>query len=351
MRLISRVSIAALAAATLAPAYNAEGREPGSALVYPVHSSRNGFHTIVSVTNTKMDDSGGVFPIAGGTTDILYQYINVSEGSYDPAKLPTISCFKTDRVERLTRGDILAVATSWHNAAQQRGYLVVCAIDPTLFKTPWSWNYLIGSETVVTSMGGVYDINAIPFKAMAATRTATDSDADGLKDFDGTEYEKIPNRIYIDNFVAAANSSMSLINMSGGQQWTATALIDLWNDNEQQLSFSQTFKCWFEANLTDVDLNFSQNFLLNNTPNDPDELNIDNTPNALGQLQDLETGWAVIDGNGGAFSTQGFIADVPLLGSITSGPSFGIDGGRLMWESSDDNADLGQFFYQSPLTP
>ncbi len=347
MNAFSKFGTAALVASVLAPATLADGRNPGSVLVYPIHRSAlvgtpgGPFFTVVSVTNSN------VSPVSGAT-NVQFDYVNTVANPLD-SQLP-LDCFLVDRVEMLTPADTLSVLTNCHNAAGgQEGYLVVTAQNPSFFKTAWSFNHLLGSELVVTSLGGVYSINAIPFSALAAQGLATDDvanggDGDGQLDFDGNEYEGIPDTLYIDSFIALAGSSLTLINMTGGTQFTALVKFDIFNDNEFPLSATKTFRCWFEEPLEDVSLVFQEGFLSNNTPNDPIELDTD-----CDNDDNLETGWAIINGIVANSSVES-IPNPALLGAITAGPASGIDGGRLLWESAAKqfNGDFLKFGSNDP---
>ncbi len=345
----------ALAAAALAPAALADGRQAGSVLVYPIHRSTlfsvaplqlqppQQFFTVISVTNSNIS------PVNGGT-NVMFEYVNTIPNPANP-NLP-LGCFIVDRVEMLTPADTLSVLTNCHNAAGgQEGYLVVSAQNPSVFKQAWSFNHLMGSELVVTSLGATYSINAIPFSSPLPQGQATDLDADGMLDFDDQEYEAIPDRLYIQSFVALAGSSLTLINMTGNANATAIVKFDVFNDNEFPLSATLSFRCWVEERLDELSLVFNHFFLGNNTPNDPSELdlNCDND-------DDLETGWAIIDGIV-ATDGQGSEVDPALLGALTAGPaimyggsadgekwvSAPIDGGVLLFESVEKQTN-GAFF-------
>ena len=95
--------------------------------------------------------------------------------------------------------------------------------------------------------------------------------------------------------------------------------------------------------LTTVSPLFAQSFLAS-LPNDPAELDI----NCDG-IGDLETGWATIQSRG-VFTPGGIRVpadqggnDGAMLGSITAGPLTNVNGGRLLWESVEVQAD-GVFF-------
>jgi len=335
MKLLTKISAAALLAATLAPASFADGRNPGSLLVYPIHRSGApaGFFTILCITNTNTDPATP--QSFGGTTNVMFEYVNTINNPAD-SQLP-LDCYVVDRVETLTPADTLCVLTSCHNAAGgQEGYAVVTAQSPEHFKTAWSFDYLVGSEMVVTPVGGIYSINAIPFESKASKQKKiagsgdwSGSKADGVAKFDDKEYECAPDTLYIDSFLAVSRSSLTLLNLSGGTQYNAVAGFDIWNDNEFPLSATKLFRCWFEERLEDVSLVFSEDFLRNNTPNDPQELDIN-----CDNVGDFETGWAIIEGIV-ATSANDTIIDPVFLGAITA-TATNINGGHLLWEDGCD---------------
>lgn len=339
----SALLVAGHLALALASAVHADGRKPGSLLVYPVHRSGAAFaeldsaypslyFTIVAVTNTNLQPATPQNGL-GGTTGAHFQYVNVTPDP-DPAKsLLPLDCQIVNRREVLTPADTFSVLTTCHNAADfQEGYLVVNAEDPNQFDVAWKFDYLIGSEVVVTSLGGMYAIEAISFKAGVAlgAGAATDADADSEFDFDGIEYEGVADDLYIDSFIALGGSSLALLNLTGGTAFEASVRFDIWNDAEKALSQTIRFRCWFEEELADLSLFFTEPFLLGNTPNDPTELDID-----CDNIGDLETGWARIRGLNASSSVES-IPNAALLGAVTAGPGGPgviINGGHLLWES------------------
>ena len=305
------------------------GRNPGSVLVYPVQRSGPRFFTVVSVTNTNTDPAVGL--ALGGTTNVHFEYVNAVADPGDPFR--PLDCTVFDRVESLTPADTLSVLTACHNAfapGGQEGYLVVSAQDPSLFDTPWSHNFLIGSEIVLNASGGMYQIQAIPFCSPRTRGAPTDTaPANGRLDFNGNEYGRVPDVLYVDSFLALGGSQLALLNLTGGPRDINTILLSVWNDNEFPLSATLSFNCWFDQPLTGVSPLFSHAFLHQNTPHDPDELDV----NCDG-WGEYETGWAQIDSIDVSQPFGGSIAsDGAILGSITAGPASPIDGGKLLWES------------------
>lgn len=315
----------------------AGGRNPGSVLIYPIHRSGGALFTTVSVTNTHLLPISG--STLGGSTNLHFEYVNVLP---DPAQ-PLIpkDCSIINRIEYLTPADTLSVLTSCHNATGgQEGYLVVTAQDPLLQPTAWCHNFLVGSEMVINALGGMYSINAISLRSPQPGRTATDRDGDDELDFDGIEYEGLPEHLYIDNFLAQGQSSLTLLNLTGSiDNHVAALAIDIWNDNEYALSSTLSFKCWIEEPLLNISLVFSDGFLANNTPDDPSELDID-----CDNIGDLEMGWARIRGLNASSPGQS-IPNPAIMGAITAGIAPSIDGGHLLWESSESqwNGDFAKF--------
>jgi hypothetical protein len=331
----SLVSAAILGSVLVSNAF-ADGRKAGSLLIFPVHRSGNAF-TLLSVTNTNLTPMTRVS--FGGSTNVHYQYVNVVPNRANPFR--PLNCSIYDRVEFLTPADTLCVLTACHNATfgTQEGFVVVNAEDPSLFRQPWSHNYLIGSECVISASGVIYSTEALPFSSPVAAGAATDVNNNRRLDFDGVEYEKIPDLLYIDSFIALAGSQLSLMNLTGHHTDINTIYFSVWNDNEYPMSATLEFNCWFDQPLTHISSLFSEDFLVR-TPNDPRELDL----NCDGR-GDLETGWAILDSID--VRTAGGLPVSPdgaVLGSITVGSTRAIDGGRLLWESRDQQAN-GSFSY------
>ena len=327
-------ALASLCAATLVSDAMAGGREPGSLLVYPVHRSGGqqsvtpggAFFTVVSVTNTNLQPATVLS--LGGSTNVHFNYVNVVKNPLDPFKPYGCSIF--DRVEALTPADTLSVLTSCHNATfgGQEGYLVVYAENPSLFQTPWSFNNLLGSELVLASSGIAYSIEAVALKSPVAAGSPTDVNTNLARDFDGVEYEKLPDLLYIDSFIAIQDSALSLINFTGTDADTNRVWFSVWNDAEFPLSASLEFKCWFEERLSRVSTLFTDQFL-SSTPNDPNELDLD-----CNGSDDIETGWAIIQSLGVRNPGGTLISpDGAMLGALTTGAGSTVNGGRLLAES------------------
>jgi hypothetical protein len=274
---------------------------------------------------------------------VHYEYVNVTPSPTEGPFLPQ-ACTIFDRVEFLTPADTLSVLTNCHNAAApggQQGYLMVSAQDPSVFDTDWSHNDLIGSELVVNSSGGMYEVAMVSFASPIDDGEPTDLPdsssgvSNGNLDFNGLEYAALPDQVYIDSFIAFAGSHLTLANFTGGLSARNTLQISAWNDNEFPLSATRVFACWFDQPLQVVSPLFTNAFLSQNTPDDPGELDVD--CNGTG---DIETAWARIDSLGVSYPFGGQIAtDGAVLGAVTAGPASMINGGTLLWESPQTQAN------------
>jgi hypothetical protein len=321
---------AALVAAMVTSDASAQGRNPGSVLFYPIHRSGPSYFTVVSVTNSDLKPK--TLTSFGGSTNVHFQYVN---SSCNPGGNPfrPATCVIFDRIEFLTPADTLSVLTACHNAytpGGQEGYLFIDAEDPSCYLTPWSHNFLLGSELVVNGQGAAYQLNAVPFKSPIAHHCPTDKDCDGALDFDGCEYSEIPDVLYIDSFLGLATSQLTLTNLTGLPEDINTLYLSVWNDNEFALSATLDFNCWFDQPLPVVSPLFAESFL-RSLQNDPAELDI----NCDGR-GDLETGWACIQScNVRTPGGESFSHDGAVLGAISTGPLTAIQGGKLLWESCE----------------
>ena len=138
MRPLAKLSAAALAAASLAPAAAADGRQPGSVLIYPIHRSGGAFFTVVSVTNRNTTPAT---PFSfGGTTKVMFQYVNTVANPAD-SQLP-LDCVVVDRVAGApfgVRGRVLRLTSPLRPGdaggpvidAKGRLVAVAFATDPT----------------------------------------------------------------------------------------------------------------------------------------------------------------------------------------------------------------------------
>jgi len=315
----------ALVAYVCVPLTSAGVAEPGSVLVFPVQVDDQARITIISVTNTNTTPQNP--QSFGGSTRVHYQYLTTTPNPGNPLE-PT-HCVVNNRYEFLTPADTLSVRAKCHNPMDpgQGGYLVASAVSPT--GGTWTHNYLTGSLLVLYASGASYTMNAIPFKGMPAPGQLTDLNSNGRLDFDGAEYEGVSDHLLMDTFLAAANHNLTLINLTGRAGDLHTVGLSIWNDNEFPLSTSLSFKCWFNQPLPRISSLFTDSFLKNATPDDPEELDFQCNGRGL-----LETGWVRIDSMG-VVTEGGFPVadDGALIGAVTSSRHSTVAVGRQLWGS------------------
>jgi hypothetical protein len=324
--LLGTASLLALASPALA-----DGREPGSVLVYPYQRSALQLESpdqegaeglagvpvfnVVSVTNTNRQGAG--------STDVHFEYVNVG-ASISPFLFA--NCTIADRVETLTPADTLSVLTSCHNSASfAEGYLVVSAMDPSQIDTYWSFNHLIGSSQIISAMGGMYALNAIPFTAEGLEGDNTDLNNNGARDFDGIEYERVADELYIDSFIGTIPGELILISLTGGNYLTNVKFI-IFNDDEFQLSGEYWFACWTRTPLNEISGFFTQ-LGLKTTVTDAREL--DTNCDGVGET---ETGWAIVRPMTSLSITSANITNPAVLGALTNDVAPWMNA-RLLWES------------------
>ncbi|MCA8942722.1 MAG: hypothetical protein KDB80_09215, partial [Planctomycetes bacterium] len=231
-----------LAIALCASSAMADGRKPGSKLVFPVHRSGATMFTIVCVTNT---NTAPATPTSfGGGTNVHFEYANVVPNPADACR--PLGCIVFDRVEYLTPADTLSVLTSCHNATAaggQEGYLVVTAQSPYVFNSDWCHDHLIGSEMVVNASGSVYAINAAALRCFEEPEVPCVL----LQPCNGQLYECLPHCL-MDSFIALAGSQLALVSATDDDPNIVRDLyFEVWNDNEFALSATKRMNCWFDV--------------------------------------------------------------------------------------------------------
>jgi hypothetical protein len=250
--------------------------EPGSVLLYPIVSSSlgQGHGTVISVTNTQGDRRVRNNNFRVGDVQIQYFYV---EGRRNWQV--------TDRLEQLTPNDMFTVLAGDHNPQVEVGFLFIVAQDPET-QLPISFNYLIGDEILADFRDNrTWSLTAIPFKALTpfepglggTQRPTTDANANGSVDFDGVEYDYWPDVLYLNRFFqqdAGLEGWLTLVSPLGRDFRVSVNF--LFYDNEEDV-FSRTFDfiCWTSVRLWDISLI---------------------TRNLGGNTNELQTGWARIDG-------------------------------------------------------
>ena len=307
-------------------------RIPGSLLLYPLFDNRQGFLTLVTVTNTNCNAGPNANGLLNGTVDVEFVYI----GRYGPGGID-LPCLETNRTRRLSPCDTFTAYTSADNPNQEQGYLYVFAKDPITGKAI-VWNHLIGEEVIFGSSESLRDsVAAVPFLGIGAERSTTDDDNDNIRDLDGTEYSKAPEELLIPRFLGQDpngdgnifKSKLALVALSGGTQFTTTINFLVYNDNEEEFSTQYTFQCWAYPRLTDISGVFLETFL-DSTNNNALEI--------IGRPA-KESGWFRMDG-GFAQSSAAFITD-PAFYAVLVERTAGYSVAALPYElCTQDNGKL-----------
>lgn len=317
------LAISSLAAfLALAPSVRADGRTPGSLLIYAEFDHTPGRNTLLTLTNTDPDPQGG-------QVRVEFVYING-----DPS--PGLLCTEFNTTVVLTPNDTISLLTSAHNPNKQRGYVYVFAKDN--FGRAISHNWLIGDEIVMDAAASFeHSFNAVAFRAIPPDGALTDIDAggagDGIRDLDGVEYEMAPSKIVIPRFTGQSpvyQSDLILIALTGGSGFTTRLDFLIYNDNEEVFSKNYLFKCWRKVPLSVLSTLFEQSFLAGQTNDNPAEI--------VG-FPAVETGWFEIDG-GIAFSTAASVTNPAFLAVLAERTNV-LSGAELAFEiGKQNNGDL-----------
>src|SRR6187402_3840327 len=212
---INQFLLTGLTALGLASAALADGRNPGSLLLFPEFDSRTANVTLLTVTNTNSDftPNGTGF---NGSVRVEFVYI----GKYAPGG-NEINCLETNREHLLTPNDTLTLLAYAHNPQQEQGFVYVFAKNPTTGQAI-VFNHLVGNAVTVNGLWSLdYSMNPVSFLGIGSgAGTTTDVDGDGIRDLDGTEYENVTDEVYIPRFLGQGgqfNSELILVGLAGGR--------------------------------------------------------------------------------------------------------------------------------------
>ena len=263
-------ALTALAGISMAGGAMADGRAPGSLLLFPEFDNQLGTVTVLTVTNTAVDV---------GDVQVEFVYI----GRYG-ASGGDIDCEEFNRTEVLTDNDTITLLTEVHNPQQAQGFVYAFARQGVA--NPIVHNWLIGNVMTVDGLDTFeYSVNPVSYEGFAG-----DLNDNGLRDLDGSEYEESPDEILVPRFLGQdedRKSELILIGLTGGARFDTTVDFLIYNDNEEVFSSEYTFRCWERVLLEDISGIFENEFLALWTNHDPQEL--------LG-ADDIETGWFRMDG-------------------------------------------------------
>ena len=275
-----RIGLALLAALGMAGAAQAEGRCPGSLLLFPEFDNRDGATTIFTVTNASEDENVRVEFVYRGRYGLQGQLLD---------------CLETNFTRVLTKNDTVSLITRAQNPNMGRGFAYVFAKDLQDQKIVHNW--LIGNELHVDGvLLAEYSVNPLVYTGIGdGTRNSvgnrlTDVDGDGMADLNGCEYEKSPGRLIFPRFFGQNDpfqSELVLVALRGGRSFTTSVDFLMYNDNEEVFSRQYSFRCWARVPLTGISGLFSNDFLAQNTNDAPGEV--------VG-LNDQEAGWFQAEG-------------------------------------------------------
>ena len=288
-RLLSFTSLSAAAVLLLAGGARAGVTAPGSLLVFPRWDNTPGTLTLLTVTNTNKD-------LANGSVDVEFDYIDGA------------NCQEFNRSRTLTPGDELTVATFVDNPNVSQGYVFVFAKSHATGKAI-KFDWLIGTSVIFTShVGSAFELPPFVFKAASglADGAVTDLNNNGLRDFNGLEYELLPDLLEFPSFVGINGNftdELILINLTGGAQFTTVVDFLVYNDNEEVFSAQYSFICWTDINLGLISPLFTDAFLKTTNNSQTEVAGVPAAP---------EIGWFQLNGNS-ATSSAAQYSDPAIL--------------------------------------
>ena len=309
-RFFAKLSLAGAACVALGLSARAGGTEPGSLLVFPSFDNTRGDLTLLTVTNTSDDQ-------VNGSINVEFVYINGA------------NCQEFNRTRTLTPDDEISVLTKNDNPNQHKGYVYVFAKSKTTGAAV-KFDHLIGSALVLEGDPEEPNYLLAPWTFKAGSALAeganTDLNNNGLRDLDGSEYEKAPDTLLVPRFIGEhgpldGDEDLVLINLTGGADFTAVVDFLVYNDNEEVFSAQYSFTCWVKVGLDDISQVFENDFLVTTNQN-PNE--VPGTTNA----NFPQTGWFRINGNT-AFSTAVQFADPAILAAQVESLYVNEGGGML----------------------
>ncbi|MFO1010158.1 MAG: hypothetical protein U1F29_08865 [Planctomycetota bacterium] len=317
----------ALASLGMASKAMANGRNPGSLLLFPEFDNRGGDLTLLTVTNTNTGVNAD-----GSDGSVKVEFVYIGKYGHDHHQL---DCLEFNRTETLTANDTLSLITEVHNPQHEQGYVYAFAKDRVTGKAK-VFNHLIGNLMTLESWDTLeYSMNPVVFKGIGNAQTGvTDLDNDNVRDLDGVEYEAVPEEILIPRFLGSGDqfrSELILIGLSGGAAFDTIADFWVYNDNEEAFSAQYQFRCWDRVRLDRINGVFTQDFLANST---------NHAANEIVGASDVESGWMRVYG-GTAFSTAEQILN-PAVYAVLVERIAGYGAADLPFESvaTQNNGDL-----------
>lgn len=293
---INQFLLTGLTALGMATTALADGRNPGSLLLFPEFDNRTMNVTLLTVTNTNSDftPNGTGF---NGSVKIEFVYI----GKYAQGGAE-LDCLEFNREHLLTPNDTLTLLTSAHNPGQEQGFVYAFAKNPQT-GAAIVFNHLIGNLVTLNGLWSLdYSMNPVSFLGIGSgAGTATDVDGDGHRDLDGVEYENVTDEVYIPRFLGqggAFQSELILVGLAGGRMFDTIVNFWIYNDNEEAFSAQYLFNCWDRVPLATINGAFNTSFLQQTN----------HAPNEIIGASGYESGWFKVYG-ATAFSSAEQIVD------------------------------------------
>lgn len=294
---INQFLLTGLAALGMASTAMADGRNPGSLLLFPEFDNRTLNVTLLTVTNTNSDFTPTGLNGFNGSVRVEFIYI----GKYSPGG-NELTCLEFNREHLLTPNDTITLLTSSHNPGQEQGFVYAFAKNPVTGQAI-VFNHLIGNVITLNGLFSLdYSMNPVSFLGIGSgAGTPTDVDGDGRRDLDGVEYENVTDEIYIPRFLGQGGSFASeliLVGLAGGRAFDTIVNFLIYNDNEEVFSAQHLFRCWDRVSLGTINGAFNQSFLVNTNQNQQEIIGANTR----------ESGWFRVFG-ATAFSTAEQIVD------------------------------------------
>ncbi|MBK9129523.1 MAG: hypothetical protein IPM13_17310 [Phycisphaerales bacterium] len=154
---INQFLLTGLTALGMATTALADGRNPGSLLLFPEFDNRTMNVTLLTVTNTNSDftPNGTGF---NGSVKIEFVYI----GKYAQGGAE-LDCLEFNREHLLTPNDTLTLLTSAHNPGQEQGFVYAFAKNPQT-GAAIVFNHLIGNLVTLNGLWSLdYSMNPVSF--------------------------------------------------------------------------------------------------------------------------------------------------------------------------------------------
>jgi hypothetical protein len=247
MKVITVITLTCCALCLLSIEASADRENPGSCLLFPYYDSADIGLTIITISNT-------------GAKSIDVRIVWVDESN----------CSPDDVWIKLTGYDTFTFTSKSLTPYKSSGFIYAYVVDQSFSKKEIDADVLIGQEIVISNWDGHivnFSLNAVAFQCL------DNPNQDGMIQLDGTEYSAAPKTLYFPRFFGHNyffNSRIVMINLTGGQYFTAQLEWLVYNDNEVVFSMTDKIDCHEIKTLTDVSPIFSNTFL-QSTSHDPSE--------------------------------------------------------------------------------